>query len=126
MSRREPESRPQDAATTEMLARARKAGVDIKGLPALEAAKGFRPPLTGRIESLAPSLRIEDRTLPGVHGPTPIRIYWPQGDGPYGALINIHGGGWVTGSIEGDHRRSHSLATLAPCCRDHGRLCSGA
>jgi len=113
MPHEKPASDPLDAATTEMLDRARIVTVDIKGLPALEAARRFRPPLTGRMESLEPPLRIEDRTLPGVHGPTPIRIYWPQGDGPHGAVINIHGGGWVTGSIEADHRRSHSLATLA-------------
>jgi len=100
-------------ATEDMLAHARTAAFDVTALPPIEAAQRFRPPLTGRIEPLEPALRIEDRTIPGERGGTSIRIYWPQGEGPYGALINLHGGGWVTGSIEGDHRRAHALAHRA-------------
>jgi acetyl esterase len=96
-----------------MLARARAARVDVTALPPLEVAKRMRPPLTGLIEPLEPALRLEDRMIPGVWGEIPIRIYWPEGEAPFGALINLHGGGWVTGSIEGDHRRAHSLASRA-------------
>jgi acetyl esterase len=96
-----------------MLARARVAPVDVTAVSPLEAAKRLRPPLTGRIEPLEPALRIEDRMIPSARGETAIRIYRPQGDGPYGVLINLHGGGWVTGGIEGDHRRAHALATRA-------------
>jgi acetyl esterase len=44
--------------------------------------------------------RVEDRTIPGPGGEIPIRIYWPEGDGPFPVLVWFHGGGWVIGDIE--------------------------
>jgi acetyl esterase len=102
-----------DSATTAMLARARATRVDVTVLPPLEVAQRMRLPTTGRLEPLEPTLSIEDRTIPSASSEVPIRIYWPQGKAPFGALINVHGGGWVTGGIEGDHRRAHALASRA-------------
>lgn len=45
--------------------------------------------------------RVEDRTIPGPAAEIPIRIYMPKAGSPCGALIYLHGGGWVVGSIEG-------------------------
>ncbi len=45
--------------------------------------------------------RIEDRTIPGPGGEIPVRIYRPRTGAPCGALVYLHGGGWVVGSIEG-------------------------
>src|SRR5699024_1043397 len=42
-----------------------------------------------------PIHRREDRT---VAGHVSIRIYWPEGDGPFPLLMYFHGGGWVLGS----------------------------
>jgi acetyl esterase len=44
--------------------------------------------------------RVEDREIPGPHGPIPVRIYTPEGDGPFPVLVYFHGGGWVVCSIE--------------------------
>jgi acetyl esterase len=44
---------------------------------------------------------IEDRSIPGPSGEIPVRIYRPKAGSPCGALIYLHGGGWVVGSIEG-------------------------
>ena len=42
--------------------------------------------------------RVEDRHIPGPHGPVPIRIYIAEGRFPKGVLMYFHGGGWVLGS----------------------------
>lgn len=47
----------------------------------------------------APVAKIEDRMIPGPAGPVPVRIYTPQGQGPFPIVVHIHGGGWVIGSL---------------------------
>ncbi len=49
---------------------------------------------------------IRDREIPGPDGPVPVRIYAPAQAGPVGgrpALLDIHGGGFVVGSIAMEH-----------------------
>jgi acetyl esterase len=58
-------------------------------------------------------LTIEDREIPGPEGapPVPIRVYRPEGvatDRP--ALLTIHGGGFMMGSIEMEHAGATDLA----------------
>src|SRR3979490_142323 len=53
-----------------------------------------------------PVARVEDRKIPGPNGEIPIRIYTPEGPGPFGALTYFHGGGWVVGNI---------AMTVQPC-----------
>jgi acetyl esterase len=43
---------------------------------------------------------VEDRTIDGPAGPIAIRIYTPVGSGPFGILVNFHGGGWVIGDLD--------------------------
>ncbi len=51
------------------------------------------PPLVGRIEHLG---------LPGPHGTIPVRVYSPSRSGPAegAALIYLHGGGFIVGSLD--------------------------
>jgi acetyl esterase len=58
-------------------------------------------------ESLA---RVEDRVLPGG---VAVRIYVPEGKGPFPALLYIHGGGWVVGDLETHDDVCRSLAHRA-------------
>ena len=44
--------------------------------------------------------RVEDRSIPGPDGDVPVRIYTPEGDGPFPILAWYHGGGWVIGDLE--------------------------
>lgn len=48
-----------------------------------------------------PIYESEDRSIAGTLGGIPIRIYTPEGDGPFGILMSFHGGGWVTGESAG-------------------------
>lgn len=57
--------------------------------------------------------RSEDRTISGSQGDIPIRIYTPAGDGPFGVLMNFHGGGWVIGDLDTSDAVCREMATLA-------------
>jgi acetyl esterase len=52
---------------------------------------------------------IEDRSLPGG---LKVRIYRPEGKGPFAALLFFHGGGWVVGDLD-----SHDHVCLSLCRR---------
>lgn len=62
-----------------------------------------------------PVARVNDRTIPGPGGALPIRVYTPDGVGPFPALVFFHGGGWVVGSIAGSDHTCRALANRARC-----------
>ncbi|MGQ0568329.1 MAG: alpha/beta hydrolase, partial [Armatimonadota bacterium] len=47
-----------------------------------------------------PVARFEDMLVPGPDGGIRVRIYTPQGPGPFPVLVYFHGGGWVVGNLE--------------------------
>src|SRR5579863_1190620 len=59
--------------------------------------------------------RVEDRMIPGPNGEIPIRIYTPEGRGPFGALVYFHGGGWVVGNIEMTDQPCRMITKAAGC-----------
>lgn len=44
--------------------------------------------------------RIEDRAIPGPAGQIPVRLYWPEGTGPFPVTVYMHGGGYVVGDLD--------------------------
>ncbi len=100
---------PEYAAMFEQLAETPgPAMTDLPPEQARELYKAMRP--------VNPELKvgdIEDVTCPGPGGDIPLRIYTPQGTGPWGVLVNFHGGGWVIGDLD----------TSDAACRD---LCATA
>jgi uncharacterized zinc-type alcohol dehydrogenase-like protein len=46
-------------------------------------------------EALIPSVRSEDRSIPGAGGALWARVYTPAGNGPFPVIVYFHGGGWV-------------------------------
>jgi acetyl esterase len=87
---------------------------DVKALLANLAAAGVQPAHVksvaaaradlDRLITQAPKLnepvgRVVDRTIPGPAGPVPVRVYVPQGSGPFRVLVYCHGGGFVLGSL---------------------------
>ena len=62
--------------------------------------------------------RVENRDIPGPHGPIPIRIYWPEGANPNTPLpvyINFHGSGYVVLSIDTHDNVCRALCQGAGC-----------
>ncbi len=79
------------------------------------------PTLQGDRESVA---AIEDRTIAGAGGPIPLRIYRgvgaPDADAP--ALLYLHGGGWVVGTLESHDEICRWFANIGACivfCPDY-------
>lgn len=66
----------------------------------------------GEVEEVA---QVEDRTLPGPEGEVPVRIYWPEGEGPHPGLVYFHGGGFVIGSVDTHDGTCRSLCRRAGC-----------
>jgi acetyl esterase len=60
-----------------------------------------------------PVAAVEDLVIAGPAGDLPVRVYTPEGWGPFPIVVFFHGGGWVLGSLD----------THDPFCR---ALCSGA
>jgi acetyl esterase/lipase len=88
----------------------------MQSIEDLEAARALHRTLLAsseeEIEGIE-ELEIEDRVVPaGAHGPeVRVRVYTPLGfQRPLPGVLYIHSGGFVLGSIEGEHARAASLA----------------
>ena len=51
---------------------------------------------------LHPDLRVEDHQIDGPDGAIPIRVYWPDGNGPHPLPVTMffHGGGFALGDLD--------------------------
>jgi acetyl esterase len=56
---------------------------------------------------------VEDRRIPGPAGELPVRIYTPEGDGPFPVIVYFHGGGWVVGDLDTQDMIARGLAAGA-------------
>jgi acetyl esterase len=56
---------------------------------------------------------IVDDAIEGPGGPIPIRIYTPEGDGPFPGVVYFHGGGWVVGDLDTQDMIARGLAAGA-------------
>lgn len=62
-----------------------------------------------------PIHQVDDRLIPGPGGEIPIRIYKPEGNGPFPILVYFHGGGFCVGSIETEEAPVRSQANVIGC-----------
>ena len=72
----------------------------------------------GAMQAPAPELtlaKVEDRTIDGPEGPLGVRIYTPEGPGPFPLHVHYHGGGWVIGDLDTHDRDCRTLAREAGC-----------
>lgn len=70
------------------------------------------PRMTSRYDPAAVfDIRVFEETYrSGPDGDWPVRIYQPQGPGPFPALLDVHGGAWSTGSYLNNERIDRALA----------------
>jgi acetyl esterase len=78
-------------------------------------------PGCGQVKSLfdrsprTPVARVEDKTIPAAQGSFKVRIYTPDGSGPFPVLLYSHGGGWAAGSLDQYDRLCCYLTHTVPC-----------
>ena len=68
--------------------------------------------LEERKQSTAPMSigKTKNQTISGPGGDIPIRIYTPQGHGPFPVIVYFHGGGWVIATIDTYDSSARALA----------------
>ncbi|HEX5538548.1 MAG TPA: hypothetical protein VFX01_02060, partial [Methylophilaceae bacterium] len=89
---------------------AKLGGRPIEKLTASEARKqpttadAVKALLKSRNQSTRPEpvARVENRSMPSADKTQqlPLRIYWPQGQGPFPLVVYYHGGGFVIGDLD--------------------------
>ena len=64
------------------------------------------------IEGL-PVGEVNNQIIQSSEAEIPIRIYYPEGQGPFGSLLYFHGGGWVIGDLDTGDAVCREISTLA-------------
>jgi acetyl esterase len=84
----------------------------IETLPVEEARKAAygMMALAGEPEAVA---RVEDRRIPVRTGEITVRIYTPEGEGPFPGVVYLHGGGWVICDLETHDNVCRAIARRA-------------
>ena len=59
--------------------------------------------------------KVEDISIEGRNGTIPLRVYTPQGDGPFPLTMMFHGGGWVIGDLDTADAQSREVCNGAGC-----------
>ena len=88
------------------------------GLPPNQTVSPEQARINGKLRPRAngPQVaKVEDRNIPGPGGDLPVRIYTPEGGGPFPALVWFHGGGWVVGDLDTADATSRHLTVGAGC-----------
>ena len=88
------------------------------GFPAAHTVSPQEARANGKLRPRAPGpdvAKVEDRTIPSPDGDVPVRIYTPEGDGPFPILAWFHGGGWVVGDLESADGVARSLCVGGQC-----------
>lgn len=62
-----------------------------------------------------PVAAVEDRLIPGPAEDIPIRIYTPQGSGPFPVLVFFHTGGWQVGNLDSQDPLCRRLTNVVGC-----------
>ena len=79
----------------------------------------MREAIVGRIKDFGglpeTVANVGDRQITGPAGSIPIKIYTPEGSGPFPILVYFHGGGWVLGDPTTHDNVTRSLAKRAGC-----------
>jgi acetyl esterase len=62
-----------------------------------------------------PVASVADRSVPVAGGEIGVRVYTPEGTGPFPCLVYFHGGGWVAGDLNTMDRPCRTFANGAGC-----------
>ena len=90
----------------------------IRERPLAEVREGFDKLVMSQQAPGVAIGRVEERDIPGPHGPIRIRLYWPDGHDPSAPLpvyVNFHGSGYVVLSIDTHDNVCRALCKGAGC-----------
>lgn len=79
-----------------------------------EARRGFAE-MTAAAPAGDPVGGVEDTCIPIPGYEIPVRVYTPEGEGPFPVLVNFHGGGWVVGDLDADDFQCRTIVNAAQC-----------
>ena len=79
-----------------------------------EARRGFAE-MVAATPPGDPVARVEDMSIPTPDYDMPVRVYTPEGEGPFPILVNFHGGGWVVGDLDADDFQCRAIVNAAGC-----------
>jgi acetyl esterase len=60
--------------------------------------------------------KVDNQAVPAEGRHIPVRVYRPEGDGPFPLLVFIHGGGFIAGNLETHDNACRYLCNRTPCC----------
>jgi acetyl esterase len=103
---------PQARAVLDQMA---KTGIQSVEALSVEEAREASAAMAAMQGTPEPVAGVENRTVPGMGGGIPIRIYAPSGEGLLPVLVYFHGGGWVLGDIESSDGLCRILANTTGC-----------
>ena len=85
------------------------------------AVRGLHLPLAGGEVARCAEIVLEDNITYGKAGDTELKLDLarPQGDGPFPAIVFIHGGGWSGGNRQGYRGQIQEAAKTRLRCGDH-------
>lgn len=107
---------PLDTQTSVILKRLKAIDFSLTRDMTPEQARYRQRALTRMAAPGEPVDSIKDISIPGrIEGGTPLRIYTPEGDGPFPILIYFHGGGGVIGDLDTEDGLCRQLVNLAGC-----------
>jgi acetyl esterase len=81
----------------------------------LEARRQLNAYIMGLETRIEPVKSVRDTSVSGESYEIPIRIYVPEGDGPFPLLLFIHGAGWVAGNLDTHDNVCRCLSSRAEC-----------
>jgi len=85
----------------------------VESLPVEQARSAAREGLTPWEGPKQPVARTQDLRIPGPEGEIPVRVFTPEGPGPFPGLVYFHGGGWVLCDLETHDRVCRAIARQA-------------
>jgi len=89
--------------------------LDFEKMSAPDARKMMEAAAAATRVAGEPVAKVEDRTIPGPEGQIPVRIYAPEGKGPFPVLVFYHGGGWVLGNLDGHDPLCRKITNAVGC-----------
>lgn len=88
--------------------------LDLAAMPLAQALAIARPPAPA-FGPVSPDLEVRDVTLPVGGGVIALRCYSPRGALKAPIVVHLHGGGWVSGSLQQEDWRCQFMARAAQC-----------